>query len=200
MPNPESVAALDEPRYGRPTFEQGGDTASADFFYNAPPMQLRAALVCVSLLASACGSKPSHTSQPTTSGTSATDKILVNVDERGVGLGGNDPMSYRTDVAAGTEQHASQFGGATYQFASAENKTAFDGAPSVNAPAYGGYCAFAASQNRLSPSDPSVFLVHEGQLLVFTNEDFRAQFQKDAAGNKAKADANWPGLVAKHGK
>jgi YHS domain-containing protein len=156
---------------------------------------LRVALVCLSLLAPACGSAPSHTSQP-----AATSKILVNVDDHGVGLGGNDPISYRATPAAGTEDQTSQFGGATYQFASADNKSAFDGNPAGMAPAYGGYCAFAASQNRLSPSDPSVFLVHEGVLLVFTNEDFRSQFQKDPAGNKAKADANWPGLVAKYGK
>lgn len=156
---------------------------------------LRAALVCLSLLAPACGSAPRHT---TTAPASA--KILVNVDDNGIGLGGNDPMSYRSTLAAGTADQTSQFGGATYQFASADSKAAFDANPAANAPAYGGYCAFAASQNRLSPSDPSVFLIHEGQLLVFTNEDFRTQFQQDPAGNKAKADANWPGLVARYGK
>jgi hypothetical protein len=35
---------------------------------------------------------------------------------------------------------------------------------------------------------------------MFTNEDFREQFQQDPAGNKQKADANWPGLVETHGK
>lgn len=155
---------------------------------------LRAALVCLSLLVPACGGAPGH-SAPT-----APAKILVNVDESGVGLGGTDPISYRSAPVAGTAEQSSQFGGATYQFASAENKATFAGNPAANAPAYGGYCAFAASQNRLTPSDPSVFLLHEGQLLVFANEDFRAQFQQDVAGNKAKADANWPGLVAKYGK
>ncbi len=157
---------------------------------------LRAALVCLSLLAPACGRARSHTSTP-----AATQaKTLVNVDDRGVGLGGTDPVSYRAAPVAGTDALTSQFGGATYQFASAENKTTFDGNPGHSAPAFGGYCAFAASQNRLSPSDPSVFLIHDGQLLVFTNEAYRAQFQQDPAGNKAKADANWPGLVARYGK
>jgi YHS domain-containing protein len=155
----------------------------------------RAAFVCLALLAPACGSAPSHTAQPA----SAT-KVLINVDDNGIGLGGNDPMSYRTKIAAGTAEQSSKFGGATYRFASAENKAAFDGAPAASAPAYGGYCAFAASQNRLTPSDPNVFVLHNGQLLVFANEDFRAQFLEDAPGNKAKADANWPTLVAKYGK
>ena len=156
---------------------------------------LRAVLVCLSLLAPACGGAPSHTAQPAT-----TAKVLVNVDDKGVGLGGNDPMSYRSTIAAGTAEQSSKFGGATYQFASADNKSAFDANPEGNAPAYGGYCAFAASQNRLTPSDPNVFVLHNGQLLVFANEDFRAQFLEDAPGNKTKADTNWPGLVAKYGK
>jgi len=42
-------------------------------------------------------------------------------------------------------------------------------------------------------------LNHEGQLLVFTNQDLPEQFKKDLAGNKQKADANWPRLVEQHG-
>ena len=138
-------------------------------------------------------------SKPTTPPTSA--KVLVNVDEQGVGLGGNDPIAYTTDkVEPGAAEHESTHGGATYQFANAENKAKFDAAPAKFAPAYGGYCAFAASQNRVSPSDPNVYMNFEGQLLMFTNEDFREQFKQDAAGNKKKADANWPALVAQHGK
>ncbi len=35
---------------------------------------------------------------------------------------------------------------------------------------------------------------------MFTNADFLEQFKKDPGGNKKAADANWPGLVEKHGK
>jgi YHS domain-containing protein len=148
------------------------------------------------LLAFACGGK----SAPAP--TSAPSKVLVLVDEQGVGLGGHDPVAYATDNAAvaGAPEHSSQHGGATYRFASAKHKATFEVAPATHAPQYGGYCAYAASMNRLSESDPKVFQIVDGQLLVFTNEDFKQQFNKDVAGNKAKADANWPGLVAKHGK
>ena len=126
---------------------------------------------------------------------------LVNVDANGVGLGGHDPVAYQAGApVAGSPDHTAKHDGATYQFASAESKATFEAAAAQHAPQYGGYCAFAASQNRVSPSDPKVFLIHEGQLLVFTNQDFLDQFKKDPAGNKQKADANWPGLVAKHGK
>jgi len=131
----------------------------------------------------------------------AAEKILVLVDDKGVGLGGHDPISYtKGEPAAGSADHASSHGGATYHFASAADKSAFDADKTKFAPGFGGYCAFAAAQNRLSVADPKMFVIHEGQLLVFTNEDFKKQFGADPVGNKAKADANWPGLVAKHGK
>jgi YHS domain-containing protein len=151
---------------------------------------MRFAFVCLLAFACSGAQKPA-----------AKDRILVLVDDNGVGLGGNDPIAYTTNaVTPGVPDNISAFGGAKYQFANAENKVKFDGAMAKYAPAFGGYCAFAASQNRLSESDPNVYMIYEGQLLMFTNEDFRTQFQKDPAGNKKKAEANWPGLVEKHGK
>jgi YHS domain-containing protein len=154
-------------------------------------------VVFVALLC-ACGgsSKPLAPTPP-----AAGEKILVLVDDQGVALSGNDAIAYSKDsVEEGSAEYTSTYQTAKYQFASAENKQAFDAAPPQKAPAFGGYCAFAASQNRLSEVDPNVYMNYEGQLLLFTNEDFREQFKKDPAGNKKKADANWPGLVAKHGK
>ena len=160
-------------------------------------------LVFVVLVATVigCGGSPKP-AEPAPPAAPETARVLVNVDASGVGLGGHDPVAYATDNAPvpGAAEHAAQHGGAGYHFASAEHKATFEGDRAKYAPQYGGYCAFAASQNRLSPSDPTVFLVLDGQLLVFTNRDFLEQFQKDPAGTKAKADANWPGLVAKHGK
>jgi YHS domain-containing protein len=159
---------------------------------------LRLAVITILALA-ACsgGAKP-----PTSSPPAKPTKILVNVDDRGVGLGGNDPIAYQKDNAAtaGDASLTASFAGATYQFATADHKAAFAADPARTAPQYGGYCAFAASQNRLSESDPSVFLIRDGQLLVFTNEDYREEFLKDPAGNKTKADQNWPGLVDRYGK
>jgi YHS domain-containing protein len=163
---------------------------------------LKAALMSAVVALAACGGGGGAKTTTETTTPAKAAKILVLVDENGVGLGGNDPVAYAKDNAAtaGDASTTSSFGGATYQFASADNKAAFDAEPAKKAPAFGGYCAFAASQNRLSESDPAVFTIHDGQLLVFTNEDFRAQFLKDPGGNKAKADKNWPGLVEQYGK
>jgi YHS domain-containing protein len=158
---------------------------------------LRTLFVCA-LMTFGCGGS----SKPTTSTTtSAPDRVLVLTDDKGLGAGGNDPVAYTTDkVEPGVAEHTSQHGGATYQFASADAKQKFDAEPARYAPRYGGYCAYAASQNRLSESDPTVFMNHEGQLLLFTNQDFLELFKKDPATHKQQADANWPGLVTKHGK
>ena len=145
----------------------------------------------------ACGGPPAP--QPPT--TPPAEKTLVLVDDKGVGLAGLDPVSYfKGEPAQGSGAEAASHGGATYWFASPDHRAAFDGDKPKYAPQFGGYCAFAAAQNRLSTADPRVFLIHEGQLLVFTNADFKQQFEADSKGNKAKADANWPGLVLKHGK
>jgi YHS domain-containing protein len=167
-------------------------------------MRLVASLLVATTMA--CGGpSPTTPTTPTSTtppATPAAGKLLVLVDDSGVGLGGHDPVAYIADleVVPGRAEHTSQHGGAIYRFASAEHKAVFDAAADKHAPQYGGYCAFAASQNRLSETDPAVFQVIEGQLLLFTDLSFKQQFNADARGNKAKADQYWPGLVAKHGK
>lgn len=160
-------------------------------------------LVALALSMAACGGSAKPPPEPPGTGI-ATDRVLVlvNVDAEGVGLGGHDPISYtKGDApAAGTADHASKHGGATYRFASAEHKATFDADGQKYAPQFGGYCAYAASQNRLSPSDPQVWRIVDGKLLVFTNLQFRELFDKDPTAHKRKADENWPGLLAKHGK
>lgn len=157
-------------------------------------------LALLLVLFTACAGS-SHSSSTKHGGeTGVAAKVLVNVDADGVGLGGYDPIGYRVfgKPVTGLPEHTAQHGGATYRFSSDEHQASFKGAE--HAPAFGGYCAYAASQGRLSPADPLVFEIYEGQLLVFTNTDFRDHFDEDRAGNKAKADAGWPALVAQHGK
>ncbi|MBA3452056.1 MAG: YHS domain-containing protein [Deltaproteobacteria bacterium] len=161
----------------------------------------RLALVLVTVIAVACGgSSPSPTTPTTT--TAASEKTLVNVDAAGVALHGHDAVAYVADSATvkGTSEHASSHGGATYWFASAEYKATFEADPAKYAPRFGGYCAYAAAQNRLSNTQPDQFKVQDGYLLLFTNAEFHQLFDKDPPGNLAAADKNWPGLVVKHGK
>lgn len=151
-----------------------------------------------------CGGAPkaAPTASTTATTTPAAAKVLVFVDDTGVGLGGHDPVAYLIDGEAtpGTVEQTSAHGGATYRFASAEHKATFEADRANHVPRFGGYCAFAASQNRLSEADPTVFQIIDGRLLVFTDQTYKSQFNVDARANLAKADQNWPGLVERYGK
>jgi YHS domain-containing protein len=151
----------------------------------------------VILLAAGCGGSSSPRPAPPP----AAAKVLIATDDDGVALGGHDPVAYRDDGApvAGLEEHTAEHGGGTYLFASAEHRAAFEADPARFAPAYGGYCAFAVSQGRLTPADPTVWELIDDQLLLFASADFHAQFDADPAAHKRAADANWPALVAEHG-
>jgi YHS domain-containing protein len=158
---------------------------------------MRSSLVLVIVSAIACGGAPARPAPPP-----AAEKILVNLDDAGVALHGHDAVSYVADgaVVAGSNAFSSTRDGAIYWFATAAHKATFDADPAHFEPRFGGFCAFAASQNRLSDVEPDQWKLQDGHLLLFTNAAFHEQFDKDPRGNLAAADRNWPGLVALHGK
>ncbi len=132
----------------------------------------------------------------------AQTKTLVNVDKSGLALQGHDPIAYFTESrpVRGRREFKSVYRGATYYFASAENKASFDKDPAKYEPAYGGYCAYGVSRNHLVQIDPAAFAIVEGRLLLQYSKGVRNDFNKDVQGNVAKADANWPALVERNGK
>jgi len=125
----------------------------------------------------------------------------INIDQSGLAVKGYDVVAYFTEdkPVKGSPQFASMHGGGTYQFASAENKAAFDQDPAKYAPQFGGYCAWAVSKNSIAKIDPEAFQIVDGRLLLQYDKSVRETFSKDLAGNLAKADANWPRLSVKKG-
>lgn len=130
-----------------------------------------------------------------------SERILVNRDHEGLALQGYDPVAYFTDgnPAKGDPRYRSTWRDATYYFASAEHKQLFDADPARYEPAYGGYCGYAASIDRLSPISPLFFDVVEGRLVLQHNEKAYGLWHRDVAGSLAAADRNWPGLVDRNG-
>ena len=124
-------------------------------------------------------------------------KPKISVDANGVGLRGFDPVAYFTEgkPVKGDTKFSSSYGGATYEFKSAENKAAFDKEPAKYVPQYGGYCAMAMTMGKLEDADPNFFLVHDGKLLVQRNEKAHMMFMKDPSGNHQKADQQWAKLA-----
>jgi YHS domain-containing protein len=128
-------------------------------------------------------------------------KVLVLKNKDGAAILGYDAVAYFTDNKAvkGNPKFESEYEGAKYYFASVEHKALFDANPAKYAPAYGGYCGYAASIDRLSPISPDQFQIIHGRLVLQHNKKATELFNQDKAGNILKADKNWPGLVIRNG-
>ena len=132
----------------------------------------------------------------------AGNKALINLDKNGLALQGYDPVAFFAEnkPIKGSPDFKSSYQGATYLFASAENKLRFEKEPAKYEPAFGGFCAFGVSRNKLVEIDPEAFQIVDGRLLLQYSKGVRDDFNKDPKGNLAKANANWPALVEKKGK
>jgi YHS domain-containing protein len=132
----------------------------------------------------------------------AQTKTLLNLDKHGLALQGYDPVAFFTQnrPAKGKPEFKSAYKGATYHFATAENKSMFEQNPAKYEPAFGGYCAYGVSRNKLIEIDVEAFQIVNGRLLLQYSKGVRDDFNKDTQGNLAKAEANWPSLVEKKGR
>ena len=116
--------------------------------------------------------------------------------EAGIAIDGSDPVGYFTtngpvpggDVTA-------QYKGATWRFADQASADAFAANPTAYAPAFGGYCAFAASRGYLAPTTPEAWTIYEDRLYLNANLRARELWLEDVPGNIAKGEANWPAIL-----
>jgi hypothetical protein len=115
----------------------------------------------------------------------------------GLALGGTDPVAYFTDSApvAGDPAITHGWMDATWSFASAANRDAFAADPERYAPAFGGYCAFAASRGYLAPTVPEAWAIVDGRL--YRNATLRAHelWLAELPDVIAAGEANWPGIL-----
>jgi YHS domain-containing protein len=126
----------------------------------------------------------------------------VNVDRDGLALQGYDPVAYFTDrrPVKGDANITAVFEGATYRFANAERKAAFEREPAKYVPQFGGFCAYAVSINKTASIDPNFWEIVDGRLILQHNKKAWDLWHKDPMTNLQKALSNWPGLVEKQGK
>lgn len=125
--------------------------------------------------------------------------FLVNTDGDGFIAEGYDVVAYFTEgkPVKGDEKIIKLYNGAFYAFASEENKQLFGSDPEKYVPQYGGFCAYAVSNNKLRPIDPQFFQFVDGRLMLQHSKNALDLFSKDVQGNTKKADNYWPGLVSK---
>ncbi len=115
----------------------------------------------------------------------------------GVAINGIDPVGYFTDAAPvpGSADHAFDYRGASWHFATAANRDAFAADPVKYGARFGGYCAYAASKGYLAPTIPEAWTVYEDRLYLNANLRARELWLQDIPGNIVKGEANWPGIL-----
>ena len=123
----------------------------------------------------------------------AADTVFA---ENGVALRGTDVVAYFTagDAVPGKPEFRHDWNGATWHFATAQNRDAFAAEPSRYAPQYGGFCAWAVANNYTAPIDPEAWRIVDGKLYLNYSRAIRLRWDMMRQSNIAKADANWPAL------
>lgn len=121
----------------------------------------------------------------------------VNTDANGLAVQGYDVVAYQTvgRPTRGSEQFTATHEGATYRFASAENRDRFVAEPERYAPAYGGYCAMGVALGQKIDISPTAYTVVDGRLYLNKNWLTSTRWRFDIPGNNRKSDANWPTVM-----
>ncbi|MEM8839265.1 MAG: YHS domain-containing (seleno)protein [Pseudomonadota bacterium] len=123
-------------------------------------------------------------------------KEIYAVD--GVALGGTDTVAYFTDggPVAGSAEFSTEWAGATWHFASAENRDRFLANPKKYAPAYGGFCAWAVAEHgKLYSTNENNWAVVDGRLYLNYNDSVQTKWDKDRAGFIEEGDRRWPEIM-----
>ncbi len=120
----------------------------------------------------------------------------VNVDAKGIGLRGYDPVAYFTVGAptAGNGAFTASHNGVSFQFASAANRDAFRADPSKYAPQFGGFCAMGVVLEKKLDGDPDAWHIANGKLYLNVNKDVQKKWLQDVSGNNKKAEQIWPSI------
>lgn len=96
-------------------------------------------------------------------------------------IDGYDSVAYWTEGKAveGKKQFTHEYKNAKWRFANQENLNLFKNNPQKYLPEYGGYCAWAMSDDRLASVDGEAWTMYEGRLYLNYNkrvmEDWRQQ-------------------------
>lgn len=118
-------------------------------------------------------------------------------DGRGVAIDGTDPVAYFTEgrPVRGSQEFTVEWNGATWRFASAANRDAFRANPARYAPQFGGYCAWAVSRGYTASTVPDAWAIVDDRLYLNFSRGVQRRWARDAAGNIAAGQRNWPGVL-----
>ncbi len=114
-------------------------------------------------------------------------------------INGYDAVAYHKEQkpVKGDDKFTVQWNGATWRFASDENRNLFESDPERWAPRYGGYCAWAVSNNYTAKTDPDAWSIVDDRLYLNYSRSVRRNWSRDIPRNIQRADENWPEVLKK---
>lgn len=132
-------------------------------------------------------------------GTRFTSEVIVKDQLTGLALGGVDPLSYfiSDKPFLGKPRFDLSFGGALWWFANAGNRAAFEDAPDIYMPQFGGFGAMAAARGHLAEGRAQIWRVQDDQLLLFHSQANRVAWEQNPDELLEKARKQWPKLIEK---
>lgn len=113
-----------------------------------------------------------------------------------LGLKGYDPVAYFTlsTPTPGLAEYEYTYDGVRYHFANARHRDLFKASPEKYAPQFGGSCANNMANGVRRESDPTVWMIVNGNLYVFAGAAGAERFRTEAETAALKAAANWKNL------
>ncbi|NIZ14274.1 YHS domain-containing (seleno)protein [Phaeobacter sp. HF9A] len=130
------------------------------------------------------------------------------VDETGFAVSGYDVVAYRdlTQAPVGQDQPApvaghnditADYNGATFAFASEENRAKFLENPEHYAPQYDGHCAYGVAKGGKVPGNPTLWRIVDDKLYLNITDTVAGFWEEDIPGNINLAEGNWPSIDGK---
>ncbi len=110
-----------------------------------------------------------------------------------VAIKGFDPVAYFQENKAieGENTISYKWSGSIWKFTSEENLEKFKEQPEKFAPQYGGFCAYGASENHLSPTDPEAFTIVDSKLYLNYSKKVKELWIKNTEQRIQKANEYW---------
>ncbi len=127
------------------------------------------------------------------------------VDQTGFAASGYDVVAYRSleQAPVGAPQPAgiagnagitADWNGATFAFASEENRETFLSDPEHYAPQYDGHCAYGVAKGGKVPGNPNLWRIVDDKLYLNITRTVVGFWEEDIPGNLQLSEGNWTGL------
>jgi YHS domain-containing protein len=106
---------------------------------------------------------------------------------------GYDPVAYFTQnkPLKGKADITLEWQGATWHFATTENRALFEQNPEKYAPQYGGWCAYGWAQGYPAKIDPDAWRIVDDKLYLNYNRSVQSDWEQKQREFIVKADKNW---------